>query len=137
MKDRKTGTGSRKIYRISEIPKKYSMKRKGGNMVYICKYKSPLGDILLAADEIGLTGLWFEGQNYFADTLPDEHIQQETEILTETKKMAGYVFRRGRTEIYSASSSCRIRIQTGGVENLITGTLRSDDFLRRNCPKNG
>ena len=55
-------------------------------MVYICKYKSPLGDILLAADEIGLTGLWFEGQKYFADTLPDEHIQQETEILTETKK---------------------------------------------------
>ena len=54
-------------------------------MVSICKYKSPLGDILLAADEIGLTGLWFEGQNYFADTLPNEHIQQETEILTETK----------------------------------------------------
>ena len=27
-------------------------------------YQSPLGDILLAADEIGLTGLWFEGQKY-------------------------------------------------------------------------
>ena len=61
-------------------------------MVYICKYKSPLGDVLLAADEIGLTGLWFEGQNYFADTLPDEHIQQETEILTETKKWLDMYF---------------------------------------------
>lgn len=61
-------------------------------MVYICKYKSPLGDILLAADEIGLTGLWFEGQNYFADTLPDEYIQQETEILTETKKWLDMYF---------------------------------------------
>ena len=40
------------------------------NMVYTCKYQSPLGDILLAADEIGLTGLWFEGQKYFANTLP-------------------------------------------------------------------
>ena len=30
-------------------------------MIYTCKYKSPLGEILLAADEIGLTGLWFEG----------------------------------------------------------------------------
>ena len=61
-------------------------------MVSICKYKSPLGDILLAADEIGLTGLWFEGQNYFADTLPNEHIQQETEILTETKKWLDMYF---------------------------------------------
>ena len=25
-------------------------------MIYTCKYKSPLGEILLAADEIGLTG---------------------------------------------------------------------------------
>lgn len=27
-------------------------------MVYTCQYQSPMGDILLAADEIGLTGLW-------------------------------------------------------------------------------
>ena len=55
-------------------------------MVYTCNYKSPLGDILLAADEIGLTGLWFEGQKYFANTLPDDHILQETEILAEAKR---------------------------------------------------
>ena len=55
-------------------------------MVYTCKYKSPLGEILLAADEIWLTGLRFEGPKSFANTLPDEHISQETEILTETKK---------------------------------------------------
>lgn len=35
-------------------------------MVYSCKYKSPIGDILIASDEIGLTGLWFVGQKYFA-----------------------------------------------------------------------
>ena len=61
-------------------------------MVYTCKYKSPLGNILLAADEIGLTGLWFEGQKYFANTLPDEHISQETEILTEAKKWLDVFF---------------------------------------------
>ena len=37
-------------------------------MVYTCQYQSPMGDILLAADEIGLTGLWFVGQKYFAHT---------------------------------------------------------------------
>ena len=50
-------------------------------MIYTYKYKSPLGRILLAADEVGITGLWFEGQKYFANTLPDKHIPQETEIL--------------------------------------------------------
>lgn len=64
----------------------------GGNMVYTCKYKSLIGDILLAADEIGLTGLWFEGQKYFANTLPDERILQETEILREAKKWLDVYF---------------------------------------------
>ena len=61
-------------------------------MIYTCKYKSPLGEILLAADEIGLTGLWFEGQKYFANTLPDERISQETEILIEAKKWLDIYF---------------------------------------------
>ncbi len=54
-------------------------------MMYTCIYSSPLGNILLAADEIGLTGLWFEGQKYFANTLSDERISQETPILKEAK----------------------------------------------------
>lgn len=62
------------------------------NMVYTCKYQSPLGEILLAADEVGLTGLWFEGQKYFANTLPDEPIPQETEILIEAKKWLDVYF---------------------------------------------
>ena len=45
-------------------------------MIYTCTYASSLGDILLAADEIGLIGLWFEGQKYFANTLPKEYISQ-------------------------------------------------------------
>ena len=52
-------------------------------MVYTCQYSSPLGGILLAADEIGLTGLWFEGEKYLASQLPQDHIQQETPILKD------------------------------------------------------
>ena len=36
---------------------------------FIHHESSPLGDILLAADEVGLTGLWFEGQKNYARTL--------------------------------------------------------------------
>lgn len=55
------------------------------NTVYTCTYQSPLGNLLLAADEIGLTGVWFEGQKYFGNTLPKECISKETPILTEAK----------------------------------------------------
>lgn len=54
-------------------------------MVYSCKYKSPIGDILMVSDEIGLTGLWFVGQKYFASTLPDEYV---TGLDISTKHMA-------------------------------------------------
>ena len=53
---------------------------------YTSVYSSELGDILLAADEIGLTGLWFFGQSYCADTLPAEQIAQETPILAQAKE---------------------------------------------------
>lgn len=42
-------------------------------MHYTTIYKSDLGDILLACDEIGLTGLWFKDQIYFAANLSSKH----------------------------------------------------------------
>ena len=53
-------------------------------MQYTQKYYSPLGDILLAADEQGLTGLWFEGQKYFAYNLEKEHEKKELPVFKET-----------------------------------------------------
>ena len=72
--------------------KRNAIENIGKNMVYTCKYKSLIGDILLAADEIGLTGLWFEGQKYFANTLPEDYVPQETKILTEAKKWLDVYF---------------------------------------------
>lgn len=45
-------------------------------MTYTCNYSSVLGNILLSADDVGLTGLWFEGQKYFANSLLKETISQ-------------------------------------------------------------
>lgn len=38
-------------------------------MEYTYPYPSPLGGITLASDGEALTGLWFDGQKYFADNL--------------------------------------------------------------------
>ena len=55
-------------------------------MTYTQHYDSPLGGILLTADDVGLTGLWFDGQKYFARGLSNERIAQETSVLAEAKR---------------------------------------------------
>lgn len=54
-------------------------------MQYTSHYQSPLGAILLAADDTGLTGLWFEGQKYFALHLDEEHEEREIPLFTDVK----------------------------------------------------
>lgn len=54
-------------------------------MVYINKYESPLGNILISADDIGITGLWFEGQKCFASNLKNA-VEKETNIIKEAKR---------------------------------------------------
>ena len=53
---------------------------------YITHYQSPIGGILLAADDTGLTGLWFDGEKYYATHLDPEHEQKDTPILAQTKE---------------------------------------------------
>ena len=40
-------------------------------VTFIRHYDSPLGGVLLAADNAGLTGLWFNGAKYFAANLDE------------------------------------------------------------------
>lgn len=61
-------------------------------MIFIQHYDSPLGAILLAADETGLTGLWFDGQKFFARDLPAECVEQNTPALSEVKRWLDIYF---------------------------------------------
>ena len=61
-------------------------------MQYISHYKSPMGNILLAADDVGLTGLWFEGQKYFALYLDHEHEEKETPFLKKAAQWLDVYF---------------------------------------------
>ena len=62
-------------------------------MQYISHYRSPLGGMLLAADEQGLTGLWFEGQKYFALHLIDgETEEREIPLFGEVKRWLDIYF---------------------------------------------
>lgn len=54
-------------------------------MDYTHHYNSPLGGITLASDGDSLTGLWFDGQKYFADTLSAVYEERPLPIFEETK----------------------------------------------------
>ena len=53
-------------------------------MDYTHHYNSPLGGITMACDGTALTGLWFDGQKYFADTLSAEHTDTGLPVFEET-----------------------------------------------------
>lgn len=61
-------------------------------MQYISHYSSPIGNILLAADDIGLTGLWFEGQKYFAHCLDRTAEARELSLFEKAKRWLDIYF---------------------------------------------
>lgn len=61
-------------------------------MRYTSRCESPLGGILLAADETGLTGLWFQGQKYFAPSLDKAYEAREHPVLAEAKRWLDIYF---------------------------------------------
>lgn len=67
-------------------------------MAYVQHYDSPLGGILLAADESGITGLWFDGQKYFTRDLPAERVEQNTPALAEAKRWLDIYFTGGEPD---------------------------------------
>ena len=96
----------------------------------VLRYDSPLGGILLAADETGLTGLWFDGEKHFADNLPAEYAEAKTPILSEAVRWLDIYFggkEPGFTPpLHPIGSPFR-----KAVENTFADSLRQNRHLRR------
>lgn len=61
-------------------------------MIYTQGFRSPLGELLLAADRDGLVGVWFEGAKYYALNLPAERISGTTAALNAAVRWLGAYF---------------------------------------------
>ena len=61
-------------------------------MQYTSRYRSPLGEMLLAADEAGVTGLWFARQKYFALHLDKEQEEKEIPLFGAAKRWLDVYF---------------------------------------------
>ncbi|MBO4589192.1 MAG: methylated-DNA--[protein]-cysteine S-methyltransferase [Bacteroidales bacterium] len=62
-------------------------------MDYTAHYHSPLGGITMASDGEALTGLWFDGQKYFAATIDKEHqTQEDLPVFGQTRRWLDIYF---------------------------------------------
>ena len=83
-------------------------------MVFMQRYASPLGGLLLAADEQGLIGLWFDGARHFAANLPETREEKRTPILDETARWLDDYFSGGQPDftppLHLIGSAFRLRV---------------------------
>lgn len=109
-------------------------------MQYTTKYQSPLGEILLAADNQGLIGLWFVNQKYFADNLDLSHLEQETKVLKDAKRWLDIYF-SGRVPNFQLPLHLQEQLFKMKYGNNFGNTLRQHCNISRNiryyCKKIG
>lgn len=83
-------------------------------MQYTTKYETPLGSVLLAADEEGLTGLWFDGARYYAAGLFLEHEEKETPVFETARAWLDLYFSGKKPDflppLHMIGSPFRIRV---------------------------
>lgn len=83
-------------------------------MVFTQRYASPLGGLLLAADEQGLIGLWFDGARHFAANLPEAREEKRTPVLDETARWLDDYFSGGQPDftppLHLIGSAFRLRV---------------------------
>lgn len=61
-------------------------------MLYTCFYNSPLGGITMASDGTALTGLWFDGQKYFAEGLAETAAAKTLPVFDEAVRWLDIYF---------------------------------------------
>jgi methylated-DNA-[protein]-cysteine S-methyltransferase len=52
-------------------------------MEYVCTMKSPVGLLTVSSDGRNVSGLWIEGQKYFARTLGEDVLEQNLPVFEE------------------------------------------------------
>lgn len=61
-------------------------------MDYIHYYNSPMGRIMMASGGNALSGLWFEGQRHFAETLSENYEEKPVPVFAETDRWLDIYF---------------------------------------------
>ena len=94
-------------------------------MEYLSHYTSPLGGITLSSDGQALTGLWFDGQKYFAASLPVECQEKDLPIFNRTAEWLDLYF-TGRDPGFTPE----LNMRTTPFRRAVWETLRTIPYGR-------
>ena len=61
-------------------------------MFYVKRYGSPMGEMTLASNGEELTGLWFDGQKYFANNMQGRIEEKDLPVFEQTEKWLDIYF---------------------------------------------
>ncbi len=78
-------------------------------MYYTTDYQSPVGLLTLASDGKSITGLWIEGQKYFADTVSDPILRDNLPVFSLAKEWLDQYFAGKEPFIFGVS--CKTFLQ--------------------------
>ena len=110
-------------------------------MVQTCRYDSPLGAMLLAADEVGLTGAWFEHQKYFAAHLPTDCGEGDSPVLAEARRWLDRYFGGEQPDflppLYPAGSEFQKEVWNLLLQIPYGQTITYGDLARRLAEQRG
>ena len=67
--------------------------------VFTCEYASPLGKMLLACNDTGIIGAWFEGQKFYASGISEYTISPDKKYLAKAAEWLDEYFGGGRPDI--------------------------------------
>lgn len=67
--------------------------------IYTREYDSPMGKMLLACNDTGIIGAWFEGQKYYAAGLDNAAENPEAPLLAAASEWLDEYFGGGRPDI--------------------------------------
>ena len=98
-------------------------------MTYIQHYDAPLGRILLAADEVGMTGLWFDGANICRRTARRAYRTGNAGPF-RGQALAGPLLCGAGAGLSAAAAPGWLGVSAGGVGAAAANSLRADRDLR-------
>jgi methylated-DNA-[protein]-cysteine S-methyltransferase len=61
-------------------------------MEYIHRIKSPVGILTVSSDSQAISGLWMEGQKYFAKTLEEDVLEQDLPLFEQVRQWLDVYF---------------------------------------------
>ena len=84
----------------------------------------------MASDGTALTGLWFNGQKYFAEGLTETAAAKTLPVFDETVRWLDIYFSGG---FYAAAKFGRNRLPQRSMAAFAANFLRPNHYLRRTC----